>query len=102
MAGGWCHWRVERSGRVPITGLVASGDWGPWSATGLLLSTRSFSASVGRTVHPRWRVQFGWSSNPVRFAVGVQGAFGALVDWSWGSEQAAWGGANWKGHVAVR
>ena len=101
-AGGWCQWRMNRSGRVPVTGLMASGDWGDWSATGLLLSTRSFSAWVRRTVHPRWCVQFGWRSDPVRFTIGVQGAFGTRTDWSWGCEQAAWGGVNWQGHVEVR
>jgi hypothetical protein len=102
MAGGWFHWQVDRSQRVPVTGMMASGDWGDWSATGLLLSTRSFSAWVSRTVHPGWRIQFGWRSDPVCFVVGVQGSFGSFAHWSWGCEQAAWGGVKWRGHVEVR
>lgn len=102
MAGGWIHGRLEPPHRVPVTGLFASGNWDEWSATGLVLSTRSFSAWVGRTLHPRWRMHIGWRSDPTRFLVGIQGTWGARSAWGWGCEQAAWGGMNWNGHVEVR
>ena len=102
IAGGWCHWRPGRSMRIPVTGLWAAGTWGDWSATGLLLSTGAFGAWASRVVHPRWTVQVGWRSDPMRFMVGVQGRWGAVSRWSWGCEQAGWGGANWNGHVEVR